>query len=173
MIKKDFIILALLLFISIVLCVLGFGYNQFIIKSTIQISFRDTNYVLNSFYLLLVTFFVLNFVTFFIRSILKKHKSISSSVILIFSTIILLLLCNKLSTIIEIVNHQNNGWSIYPPLSSGVTEQLIEDDLKNVKIFKQVSLLLLIIQISLLLSLTFFSINLGLNFKNKTFNRFV
>ncbi|MCP4051760.1 MAG: hypothetical protein GY739_01640 [Mesoflavibacter sp.] len=85
------------------------------------------------------------------------------------STIILIVIINGISSIVENLIQQSSGWTIYPPLSAGIDLEQIEQEAKlknnNLNI---ISNLILIIQISLLVFLAYCGFKTGTKFNKRT-----
>ncbi|MCA0133912.1 hypothetical protein [Winogradskyella alexanderae] len=82
------------------------------------------------------------------------------------STILLIIILNGISTIVENFIQQTSGWTIYPPLSAGDGIEQIEQEIKpKENSFGILSSVLFYTQILLLIFLAYSGFKTGLNYK--------
>ncbi|MCB0745061.1 MAG: hypothetical protein KDC67_14225, partial [Ignavibacteriae bacterium] len=139
--------------------------------STLDINVHDTYFVIANFHFILLLGVLVFFGIYLIRTLRRNFKNLTANLILMISTILLVIILNGISAIVENFIQQTSGWTIYPPLSAGeVIEQKIETKENNFEILSSV---LFYTQILLLIFLAFCGFKTGLNYKKKKKNMLV
>ena len=146
-----------------------FGIEGLKSDSTFDINIHDTYFVIANFHFILLIGVLVFFGIYLVRTLRKNFKNLTTNLILMISTIILIVIINGISSIVENLIQQSSGWTIYPPLSAGIALEQIEQEAKlknnNLNI---ISNLILIIQISLLVFLAYCGFNTGTKFNKRT-----
>jgi len=108
-----------------------FGIDSLLADSTLDINIHDTYFVIANFYLILILGVLVFFCLYLSRAILEKFKNLTANLILIISTIVLILILNRISTIFENFFFQNSGWTIKPPINSGKGLEQFEHEFES------------------------------------------
>jgi heme/copper-type cytochrome/quinol oxidase subunit 1 len=160
--KNEFLWFLLTSGFILLLNVLIFGFDEIKINSTIDINIHDTYFVIENFKIVLLLSVFLFFIVYLIKSFLNNFQSLISNFILIISTILFLIVLNKIHNHLFNFNIDNNGWTIYPPLSA--TEIIPQNDVETNKIELYLTIItnsILFLQILLMLLLVFCGYKIG------------
>ncbi|PNQ72161.1 hypothetical protein C1T31_12605 [Hanstruepera neustonica] len=161
--KKEIFWLIGTTILVLILNTLIFGIDGLKSDSTLDINVHDTYFVIANFHFIILLGVVVFFGIYLIRTLRRNFKNLTSNLILMISTILLIIILNGISAIVENFIQQTSGWTIYPPLSAGDgIEQEIEPKENNFGILSSV---LFYTQILLLIFLTFCGFKTGLNYK--------
>lgn len=152
----------------LILNALIFGKDGLKPDATLDINIHDTYFVFANFHFILLLTVLLFFGIYLIRSLCRNFKNLTANLILLISTIILIIIINGFSAIVENIIQQSSGWTIYPPLSAGIDLEQIEQEanLKNNSL-NIISNLILIIQILLLVFLAYCGFKTGIRFNQR------
>ncbi len=103
---------------------------------------------------------------YLVRTLRGNFKNLTANLILIISTILLIVILNGISAIVENFVQQTSGWTIYPPLSDGDGIEQMEQEVEpKESSFVILSSALFYIQIILLIFLAYCGFKTGLNYK--------
>lgn len=150
----------------LVLNTLILGIDGLKSDSTFDINVHDTYFVIANFHIILILGILLFFGIYLIRTLRRNFKNLTANLILMISTILLIIILNGISTVVETFIQKTSGWTIYPPLS---TENGIEQFEQEI-IPKENSLgilpsVLFYTQMLLLIFLTYCGFKTGLNYQ--------
>jgi len=134
--------------------------------SAFNLNIHDTYFVIPKYIIAFLIGNLILFCVYLIRTIKNRFNNITSNVILMISSFLLIIIFNKLGVIIESVIQQNSGWTIYPPLSSGIDIKQIELEAKlKTNTFNTISYLILIFQTLFIIFLTYCGFKTGIRFQ--------
>ena len=164
--KKETFWLIGTIILVLILNTLIFGIDGLKPNSTLDINVHDTYFVIANFYFILLLGALIFFGVYFIRTLRRNFKNLTANLILMISIILLIIILNGISTIVENFIRQSSGWTIHPPLSAGEGLAQIEQEIEPTKNnFRILLNILFYIQILLLIFLAFCGFKTGLNYK--------
>ena len=150
----------------LILNTLIFGIDGLKSDSTLDINVHDTYFVIANFHFILLLGVLVFFGIYLIRTLRRNFKNLTANLILMISTILLIIVLNGISTIVENFIQLTSGWTIHPPLSAGEGIEQIEEEIEPKE--NNLGILFSIIfytQILLLIFLAFCGFKTGLNYK--------
>jgi len=160
--KKETFWLIGTIILVLILNTLIFGIDGLKSDSTLDINVHDTYFVIANFHFILLLGVLVFFGIYLIRTLHRNFKNLTANLILIISTILLIIILNGISAIVETFIQQTSGWTIYPPLSAGEGIEEIEPKENNFGILSSV---LFYTQILLLIFLAYCGFKTGINYK--------
>ena len=164
--KKEIFWLIGTIILVLILNTLIFGIDGLKSDSTLDINVHDTYFVIANFYFILLLGVLVFFGVYLIRTLRGNFKNLTANLILMISTILLIIILNGISTIVENFIQQTSGWTIYPPLSAGDGMEQIEQEIEpKENDYGILSSVLFYTQILLLIFLTYCGFKTGLNYK--------
>jgi heme/copper-type cytochrome/quinol oxidase subunit 1 len=164
--KKEIFWLIGTTILVLILNALIFGIDGLKSDSTLDINVHDTYFVIANFHFIFLLGVLVFFGIYLIRTLRRNFKNLTANLILMISTILLIIILNGISTIVDNFIQQTSGWTIYPPLSAGDGIKQIEQEIKpKENSFRILSSVLFYTQILLLIFLTYCGFKTGLNYK--------
>jgi len=164
--RKEIFWLIGTIILVLILNTLIFGIDGLKSDSTLDINVHDIYFVIANFHFILLLGVLVFFGIYLIRTLRKNFKNLTANLILMISTILLIIILNGISVIVENFIQQTSGWTIYPPLSVGEGIEQIEQDIEPKKNnFGILSSVIFYTQILLLIFLAYCGFKTGLNYK--------
>ncbi|MGS2727903.1 hypothetical protein ACU8DI_14935 [Psychroserpens sp. BH13MA-6] len=164
--KKEIFWLIGTTIIMLILNTLIFGIDGLKSDSTLDINIHDTYFVIANFHFILLLGVLVFFGIYLVRTLRRNFKNLTANLILMISTILLILILNGISTIVDNLIQQTSGWTIYPPLSAEQAIEQIEKEIEQKENnFGILSSVLFYTQIILLILLAYCGFKTGLNYK--------
>jgi len=163
--KELFWFIGTIIFV-LILTFLIFGIEGLKSNSAFDINIHDTYFVLTNFQFILLFGVLIFFGVYLVRALRRNFKNITANLILIISTILLLIIVSRISTIAENFIQQTYNWTIYPPLSTDEGIEQIEQEINpRENPFEVILSGLFYLQILLLIFLAYCGFKTGLNYK--------
>ena len=150
----------------LILNTLIFGIDGLKSDSILDVNVHDTYFVIANFHFILLLGVLVFFGIYLFRTLRRNFKNLTANLILMISTILLIIILNGISTIVENFIQQTSGWTIYPPLNTGEGMEQIEQEIEPTgNNFGILSSILFYTQILLLIFLAFSGFKSGRNYK--------
>ena len=170
MIKKETFWLVGTIILVFILHILIFGIGGLKYDSTLDINIHDTYFVITHFHIILLLGVLVFFGIYLIRALGKNFKNLTANLILMISTILMIIILNEISAIVESFIQQTSGWTVYPPMSAGEgIEEIAQEIEQEIKVeennFGILSSVLFYTQVLLLIFLAYCGFKTGQNYK--------
>lgn len=147
----------------LILNALIFGIDGFKTDSYFDLNIYDTYYIIPNIYFILLLGVLIFFGIYLVRTLHRSFKNLTANLISIVSTILLILVLNRINSMLEVLIQQEASWTTHPPLSAGESQPEIASEKNYLEIL---STTIFYIQIFLLTFLAYCGFKTGRNYKS-------